>query len=245
MTLSPPEPIDFAESTTEEIGEDPAAILADIRKRIIEHAGNDPDRWFYANRFVFARLMLDERKTKVRVKKYLLDNNSPCYRCGKPFDSRSGIHLHRLDGEKGYSRPNCVLMHPECHRALHSEGESERPAHAASDFDRLPSGTVSKESKCYENQYWIYWWDISPGLRDRLSTLGAIEFIKKDTREKCLVEAKVLHEVLTAQNQTSRGQGNWGIRVLASRPNDLAIESPANAEKWPIIPATWLCDDED
>ena len=45
----------------------PEEILAHTRKLISEHADNDPDKWWYANRFVFARLMLDERKTKSGV----------------------------------------------------------------------------------------------------------------------------------------------------------------------------------
>ena len=44
--------------------EAPRQILEDTRQRIREHAGKDPDKWWYANRFVFARLALDERKTK-------------------------------------------------------------------------------------------------------------------------------------------------------------------------------------
>lgn len=42
----------------------PEEILAHVRQLIQEHASNDPDEWWYANRYVFARLNLDERKTK-------------------------------------------------------------------------------------------------------------------------------------------------------------------------------------
>ena len=48
---------------------EPSEILSQTRKFIAEHAGADQDRWWYCNRFVFARLMLDERKTKTGVRK--------------------------------------------------------------------------------------------------------------------------------------------------------------------------------
>ena len=43
------------------------------RRAIQEHAQRDQDKWFYANRYVFARLALDERKTKTAVKRELLN----------------------------------------------------------------------------------------------------------------------------------------------------------------------------
>ncbi len=47
----------------------PEHILEEARKRIRDHAKRDLDKWFYANRYVFARLQLDERKTKTEVKR--------------------------------------------------------------------------------------------------------------------------------------------------------------------------------
>jgi len=58
---------------------EPQDILNETRKAITDFAGDDPDRWFYANRFVFARLQLDERKTKTDIKKALLESNQPCH----------------------------------------------------------------------------------------------------------------------------------------------------------------------
>ncbi len=49
----------------------PKEILEMAREEIRKTAGNDPDKWFYANRFVFARLQLDERKTKTEIKRLL------------------------------------------------------------------------------------------------------------------------------------------------------------------------------
>ena len=46
-------------------------LLEETRQRIQEYAGDDPDEWFYANRYIFARLGLDERKTKTKIKNAL------------------------------------------------------------------------------------------------------------------------------------------------------------------------------
>ncbi len=48
---------------------EPNEILQHVRQLIAEHSDGDPDKWWYANRFVFARLQLHERKTKTGVKK--------------------------------------------------------------------------------------------------------------------------------------------------------------------------------
>jgi len=237
-SIEPPQPEDVDATR-------PDAILADTRKRILAHAAGDPDKWFYANRFVFARLQLDERKTKVRVKKHLFDSNAPCHRCGKSFESRVGVHLHRLDGEKGYSRANCVLMHGPCHIQHHADAAESGPAYVASDSGRLPTGVVSKLSKRYEEQYWLYWWDISPSLQVRLGQVSAVEFVQKDTGVACLVETVPLLELLTVIRQTTRGQGNWGVRVLRNKPDQLAIESSGPQSTWPTLPATWLDPEED
>ena len=100
-------------------------ILKRTREMISEHAGGDADKWWYANRFVFARLQLDERKTKTSVKRKLLDASRPCHACGEPFESKRDIHLHRLDGSKAYSDANCVLMHAECHRRHHATQQED------------------------------------------------------------------------------------------------------------------------
>jgi len=40
---------------------EPNEILDHARQLIAEHSAGDPDKWWYANRFVFARLMLSCR----------------------------------------------------------------------------------------------------------------------------------------------------------------------------------------
>jgi len=52
---------DVSEYRFPEMREDamePREILQATRQAIYQYAGQDPDRWFYANRFVFARLQL-------------------------------------------------------------------------------------------------------------------------------------------------------------------------------------------
>jgi len=110
----------------------PQEILDKTREYISDHTGGDLDKWFYANRFVYARLQLDERKTKTAVKKQLFENNPTCPYCKESIENKRGIHLHRLDGDKGYSLENCALMHPDCHTKYHAENpsgkHSERPS---------------------------------------------------------------------------------------------------------------------
>lgn len=206
---------------------------------ISEHAGGDADKWWYANRFVFARLQLDERKTKTGVKKKLLDADSPCHACGKPFESKRDIHLHRLDGSKAYSGANCVLMHAECHRRYHVTQQEDTIA----DTGREP--TLTKWSKRYDDMSFLYWWDITPSLAAALDALEDVEFAKKDTRERCVVPVEVLNGFLTSDRQTTRGQGNWGIKVLKDQPDELAFELGAGGGKWRYLPVVWLSEADD
>ena len=75
---------------------EPQEILDDVRNAIREHSGGDADKWFYANRFVFARLQLDERRTKTQIKGELLESGAACHYCGRAIEERSGVHLHRV-----------------------------------------------------------------------------------------------------------------------------------------------------
>jgi len=53
-------------------------ILSNVRKSLLDFAGEDPDKLFYARRFIFARLQLGERKTKTKIKKELFQENPFC-----------------------------------------------------------------------------------------------------------------------------------------------------------------------
>ena len=52
--------------------DEPRSILEKARNSIKKWAGKNPNKWFLGNRFVFARLQLDERKLKAKIKKELI-----------------------------------------------------------------------------------------------------------------------------------------------------------------------------
>lgn len=219
---------------------EPKQILEQARKMIQEHASDDPDRWWYANRFVFSRLMLDERKTKTGVKQRLQNSDQACHACGRPFDGRKDVHLHRLNTNKGYSDRNCVLMHAECHRVFHTSQPSQGP-------DEIEAGepVLVKSSKRYDDKSFLYWWDIAPPLAQSLDKYDSVEFVQKDTSQRCTVPVESLKGMLIPQRQTARGQGNWGIKVLKDRPDKLAFEPGNNGNDWLFLPVVWLEENED
>jgi len=215
-------------------------------RAIREHAGDDPDKWFYANRYVFARLQLDERKVKTGIKRQLIESDHPCGYCGVRFESKVGLHLHRVDGTRGYSPDNCVLMHLECHERYHAEHPQRASSGQAGDDSGDPCrGTLVKYSKRYDQRTFRYWWDITPNLAASLGSYEAVEFVKKDTAERCSLPTQALSEFLKGERQTSRGAGNWGIKVLADRPDELAFEPGRRGDEWLFLPVVWLSDDED
>lgn len=226
---------------------DTQEILDKTRKAITEFAGDDPDRWFYANRFIFARLQLDERKTKTYIKKTLLENNQPCHYCNKHFNKKVGVHLHRLDGERGYSLDNCALMHPECHKRFHAENpRGKRPGRPPLGQQKESAAPIlEKSSKRYEGKSFIYWWDIPPGFINKLDRYEAVEFVKKDTGDRCYVPTAALKGYLTQDRQTTRGQGNWGIKVLKDQDGELAFEPGTKNDKWLYLPVVWLNDKQE
>jgi len=215
----------------------PEEILAHTRKLISEHADNDPDKWWYANRYVFARLMLDERKTKTNIKKQLFESNQPCHYCNEPFEVKKGVHLHRLDGTKGYCDGNCALMHSECHEKFHAENQG-------TEGTSVGEAVIKKQSKKYDGMSFVYWWDITPKLSERLEKYEAVAFVCKDTREYCQVPLRALKGYLTEERKTSRGDGNWGIKVQKDRPDELAFEPPSGGE-WLFLPVLWLNEEDE
>lgn len=223
---------------------DPQEILDQTRKAINDCAADDPDKWFYANRFVFARLQLDERRTKTQVKKQLLEDDKPCHYCHKPIDNKVGVHLHRLDAERGYSLDNSVLMHPDCHTKYHAENpRGPRPGRRPLQRQLTPAAPVlEKVSKRYEAHSFIYWWDISPRFAEEIDRYEAVEFVKKDTGERCHVPTAALKGYLTEDRKTSRGKGNWGIKVLKDNQDQIGFEPAKQNHKWLFLPVVWLND---
>jgi len=189
----------------------PQEILEETRKQIEAYAGDDPDKRFYVNRFVFARLQLDERKTKVEVKKRLMESSQPCHYCRKPFENSSGNHLHRMDGECGYSDDNCVLMHAECHIKYHQENPAPKRVKVKRGTPDEALPVLEKESKHYDDMAFLYWWDFARGFPEKMDRFEAVEFVKKDNHQRCHVPVAALEGFLTEDRQTSRGQGNWAV----------------------------------
>ncbi|MBT3201285.1 MAG: hypothetical protein HN350_15400 [Phycisphaerales bacterium] len=221
---------------------EPSEILDHVRQLIADHSAGDPDKWFYANRFVFARLQLDERKTKSGVKKRLFAAKAACYRCSQPFEVKKGVNLHRLDQSRGYYDGNCVLMHPHCHEEHHAENAARE---SATDTEVIPpangsKGTLVKKSKVYDDAPFTYWWDIVPNFTNKLDQYEAVEFFCKDTQLRCRVSIEELKPFLTEDRQTSRGDGNWGIKVNNGHEDELAFEpAPGGKTKWEYLPVTW------
>ncbi len=246
----------------------PEEILEHTRRLIAEHAGDDPDEWWYANRFVFARLNLDERKTKTEVKQRLFERKAPCHHCGKAFTTRKNVHLHRLDNLKGYRDDNCVLMHDNCHEKYHKlhppkarrrrgRGRTVRESTGAArskprgvsrgrkrEFKGPAESILVKRSSPYEKSF-HYWWDISPGLAEDLGEYDAVEFACKDSGASCTVPVPELKRFLTPDRRTSRGGGNWGIRVLKGREDELAFEPGRRGQRWRFLPVVWIDEREE
>ncbi len=211
----------------------PQEILEQTRQAISDYAGADADERFYANRFVFARLQMDERRAKIQIKKHLFETQAKCPHCGETFQQRSGIHLHRIDATGAYSIGNCALMHAACHRESHKTTPSRQRA------ARHKSATMCMVSRRYAGEAFLYWWDISPCFLDRMNGYEAIDFIKKDSGERCTVPIPALKGYLTQQRQTGCHKGNWGIRVLTDREDELAFEPGTADNKWLFLPVLW------
>jgi hypothetical protein len=95
------------------------AILNNARFVISLAAGNDINKQFKLNRWVFSRLMQDEIRVKRPIKQKLWDNGTrTCQACGEKFASLKGVEIHRKDESVGYSEANCELLCRECHQEL-------------------------------------------------------------------------------------------------------------------------------
>ena len=212
---------------------EPQKILEQTRELIRQYANGDENKWFYANRYVFARLGLDERKTKTEIKKTLLNSGAKCHLCGKEFESKKNVHIHRIDGDRGYTKDNCSLMHPECHEKHHAEG-------ARRTYKEQSGNVLRKESKLYAGAF-LYWWDITPNKGEKIERYDTIEFVQKDSGYACQIPVAAIRGFLTKGRKTSRGTGNWGIRVLRERPNELAFEPGGDKDgKWLFLPVVWV-----
>lgn len=95
------------------------AVLNHVRFVLSEVAGDDVDKRFKLNRWVFSRLLQDEIRIKRPIKKKLWDGGMrSCQACGQNFASTKRVEIHRKNESTGYSIENCELLCRECHQEL-------------------------------------------------------------------------------------------------------------------------------
>jgi len=111
--------------------------------------------------------------------------------------------------------------------------------------DSVDKSAVVKRSKRYYDGAFLYWWDFSPSWGSALGDYESVEFVKKDSGESCICSAQELTPFLVGRRQTSRGAGNWGVKVLRERPDELAFEPGRGGGEWLFLPVVWLSEDED
>jgi predicted RNase H-like HicB family nuclease len=93
-------------------------ILEYVRNHIKSRT-SDEDKRFLLNRWIYARLQNDERRTKDGLRKELMrSQKSLCNHCKKPLKQGERIHLHRRDENRRYLIENCVLVHENCHQEM-------------------------------------------------------------------------------------------------------------------------------
>jgi len=137
-------------------------------------------------------------------------------------------------------------MHGKCHQRHHVEHPQRVPSGEPGESPEAAGrGALVRHSKRYDQGRFLYWWDITPNVAASLGQYDAVEFVKKDTGERCSLTPDALRGFLTNDRQTSRGKGNWGIRVLADRPGDLAFEPAKKGDAWLYLPVVWLSEEED
>ena len=97
----------------------------------------DPE-WevYFENRLGFQ--MLDHLKERKRLLRLWIEQDGCCRICSQKITKASGWHLHhkkrRTDGGTD-TMDNLVLLHPNCHRQVHSQGlevSKPRPVRRAS-----------------------------------------------------------------------------------------------------------------
>lgn len=97
-------------------------ILEQVRGQIKEAAGENIDEWFKINRYVYARLQLDERKGKPKKTDLFDKQEGLCWICNERIDKIKETDTHRINEALGYDEPNnIVLVHRSCHQQAQSK----------------------------------------------------------------------------------------------------------------------------
>ena len=97
-------------------------ILEQVRSQIKEVAGGKPNDWFKINRYVYARLLLDERKRKPKKTDLFDKQKGLCWICKERIDNIKDTDTHRINEELGYDDANnVVLVHRSCHQRIQAK----------------------------------------------------------------------------------------------------------------------------
>ena len=97
-------------------------ILEQVRSQIKEVAGGNPDDWFKINRYVYARLLGDERKKKPKKVDLFDKQRGLCWICKGRIDKIKDTDTHRIDEKLGYDDvDNVVLVHRSCHQQMQAK----------------------------------------------------------------------------------------------------------------------------
>lgn len=103
--------------TTDEL-EKANALLRDIRARLHNLAGEEPDLLFAYRRKIAKELVYDERgkpmKRRLLKMKKMIAQKGLCAECAKELPKR-GSELDRINAFDGYTEENTRLVHHECH----------------------------------------------------------------------------------------------------------------------------------
>jgi len=99
-------------------------LLADIRSRLKELAGDDPLLLFAYRRKVMKELSYDERskpanRKKLKMLKWALQDRK-CAHCGEEMPLAYS-ELDRKVAADGYVEDNVELVHAKCHQARQAE----------------------------------------------------------------------------------------------------------------------------
>lgn len=94
-------------------------ILRQVRFILDETSHDDDNLRFKLNRWVYARLQLDEIRVKRPIKQALWDaGQTSCAECRKKFPTLKGVEIHRKNESLAYSAKNCVLLCRPCHQGM-------------------------------------------------------------------------------------------------------------------------------
>jgi hypothetical protein len=99
-------------------------ILADVRERISQATHGDQDFAFALRRYIYARLIYDERgnstdRKKLKFRK-MAEQEAKCAECGKKLPEKGSV-LDRRDAMKSYNDENTRLLCHDCDRTAEAE----------------------------------------------------------------------------------------------------------------------------